>query len=123
MSTSLIRSRAIIARAIDRQNWEQIDDGAVLQEHGAIAAAGTYAVREQNRLVYQAADELVASLPKDRQDPMKRWFERFKVSLDDAMGMFEQLHAKHNSESRVKIQLAPANLHWCSDKALGMLSE
>ena len=238
MSTSLIRSRAIIARAIDRQNWEQIDDGAVLQEDGVIAAVGTYtdlskrypnatvigsgneimlpgfvnghhhvgltpmqlgspdmplelwfitrmvtrnlnlyldtlysafemigsgittvqhihgwmpgtlnevqakseevirayedigmrvsycyAVRDQNRLVYQADDELVASLPKELQDPMKRWFERFKVSLEDAMGMFESLHAKHNNKSRVKIQLAPANLHWCSDKALGMLSE
>src|SRR3982074_3975789 len=43
MSTSLIRSRAIIARAIDRQSWEQIDDGAVLQEDGVIAAVGTYA--------------------------------------------------------------------------------
>jgi 5-methylthioadenosine/S-adenosylhomocysteine deaminase len=238
MSTSLIRSRAIIARAIDRQSWEQIDDGAVLQEDGVIAAVGTYAalskrypnttvigsgneimlpgfvnghhhvgltpvqlgspdmplelwfitrmvtrnlnlyldtlysafemigsgittvqhihgwmpgslnevqakseevirayedigmrvsycyaVRDQNRLVYQADDELVASLPKELQDPMKRWFERFKVSLDDAMGMFESLHAKHNNKGRVRIQLAPANLHWCSDKALGMLSE
>jgi cytosine/adenosine deaminase-related metal-dependent hydrolase len=80
-------------------------------------------VRDQNRLVYQADDELVASLPKELQDPMKRWFERYKVSLDDAMGMFESLHAKHNNKGRVKIQLAPANLHWCSDKALGMLSE
>jgi 5-methylthioadenosine/S-adenosylhomocysteine deaminase len=238
MSTSLVRSRAIIARAIDRQSWEQIDDGAVLQEDGVIAAVGTYAdlskrypnttvigsgneimlpgfvnghhhvgltpvqlgspdmplelwfitrmvtrnlnlyldtlysafemigsgittvqhihgwmpgtlnevqakseevirayedigmrvsycyaVRDQNRLVYQADEELVASLPKELQDPMKRWFERFKVSLEDAMGMFESLHAKHNNKGRVKIQLAPANLHWCSDKALGMLSE
>src|SRR5436190_12088601 len=42
MSTSLIRSRAIIARALDRQNWEQIDDGAVLQEDGVIGAVGTF---------------------------------------------------------------------------------
>src|SRR3954465_8365117 len=238
MSTSLIRSRAIIARALDRQNWEQIDDGAVLQEDGVIGAVGTfealrrrypntavigngneimlpgfvnshhhvgltpvqlgspdmplelwfitrmvtrnlnlyldtlysafemigsgittvqhihgwmpgrlnevqakseevirayedigmrvsycYAVRDQHRLVYQADDELVASLPKELQDPMKRWFERFKVGLEDAMGMFETLHARHNNKRRVKIQLAPANLHWCSDKALGLLSD
>jgi len=32
MSISLIRSRAIIAQALDRQTWQQIDDGAVLQE-------------------------------------------------------------------------------------------
>ena len=43
MATSLIRSRAIIARALDRQKWEQIDDGAVLQEDGVIVSVGTYA--------------------------------------------------------------------------------
>src|SRR6266702_8483288 len=43
MSTSLIRSRAIIAQALDRQAWQQIDDGAVLQQDGVIAAVGTYA--------------------------------------------------------------------------------
>ena len=82
-----------------------------------------YAVRDQNRLVYQADEEFVASLPTELQEPMKRWFERFKTELDDAMGMFETMHAKHNNKSRVKIQLAPANLHWCSDKALTVLSE
>jgi hypothetical protein len=30
----------------------------------------------------------------------------------------EQLRAKHHDKERVKIQLAPANLHWCSDAAL-----
>jgi cytosine/adenosine deaminase-related metal-dependent hydrolase len=82
-----------------------------------------YAVRDQNRLVYQADDEFVASLPKPLQDPMKRWFERFKTSLDEAMGMFQSMHAAHHNKSRVKIQLAPANLHWCSDRALTILSD
>src|SRR6478752_7762359 len=82
-----------------------------------------YAVRDQNRLVYQADEEFVASLPKELQEPMKRWFERFKLSLEDAMGMFSSMHARHNNKPRVKIQLAPANLHWCSDKALGVLSD
>src|ERR1700732_866546 len=80
-----------------------------------------YAVRDQNRLVYQADDAFVASLPKELQGPMKRWFERFKLGLDDAMGMFESMYARHNKKPRVKIQLATANLHWCSDKALTVL--
>jgi cytosine/adenosine deaminase-related metal-dependent hydrolase len=33
------------------------------------------------------------------------------------------LHSKHHEKRRVKIQLAPANLHWCSDKALTALSD
>ncbi|HTO63015.1 MAG TPA: amidohydrolase family protein [Bradyrhizobium sp.] len=238
MATTLIRSRTMISRTIDRHHWEEVADGAVLQEDGVIVATGTYealqkrypntpvlgtgreimlpgfvnghhhvgltpvqlgspdmplelwfitrlvtrnlniyldtlysafemiasgittvqhihgwlpgkvaevegkandvirayedigmrvsycyAVRDQNRLVYQADDEFVASLPKALQEPMKRWFERFQTSLDDAMGMFQSMHAAHHNKSRVKIQLAPANLHWCSDRALTILSD
>jgi 5-methylthioadenosine/S-adenosylhomocysteine deaminase len=82
-----------------------------------------YAVRDQNRLVYQADHEFIASLPAELQDPMKRWFERFKMTLDDSMDLFASLHHKHQNKRRVKIQLAPANLHWCSDRALTMLSD
>jgi len=39
------------------------------------------------------------------------------------MAMFESLHEQHDDTDRVSIQLAPANLHWCSDKALERLSE
>jgi 5-methylthioadenosine/S-adenosylhomocysteine deaminase len=238
LATSLIRSRAMISRTIDRHRWDEVADGAVLQEDGVIVATGTYealqkrypdtpvlgtgkeillpgfvnghhhvgltpvqlgspdmplelwfitrlvtrnlniyldtlysafemiasgittvqhihgwlpgriaevegkandvirayedigmrvsycyAVRDQNRLVYQADDAFVASLPAPLQDPMKRWFERFKTSLDEAMSMFQSMHAAHHNKSRVKIQLAPANLHWCSDRALTLLSD
>src|ERR1700730_15954722 len=233
MSTSLVRSRAIIARAIDRQSWEQIDDGAVLQEDGVIAAVGTYAdlskrypnttvigsgneilvpgfvnghhhigltpvqlgspdmplelwfitrmvtrnldlyldtlysafemigsgittvqhihgwmpgtpgevearseqvirayedigmrvsycyaVRDQNGLVYQADQDFVAGLPAALREPMKRWFDRFKTGLEDRMALFATRHGRHKNKRGVRIQRAPANLHWCSDKAL-----
>jgi cytosine/adenosine deaminase-related metal-dependent hydrolase len=205
MATSLIRSRAMITRAIDRKSWEEIPDGAVLQEDGVITAIGTYkdlrakhlkapvlgsgnevllpgfvnghhhvgltqvqlgspdmplelwfitrmvirnlnlyldtlysafemigsgittvqhihgwmpgtlseveaksnevirayedigmrvsychAVRDQNRLVYLADQEFVASLPGELQEPMQRWFARFKTSLDESMGLFRK---------------------------------
>jgi cytosine/adenosine deaminase-related metal-dependent hydrolase len=54
---------------------------------------------------------------------MQRWYDRFKMSLDDAMDMFKSFHSLHHNKRRVKIQLAPANLHWCSDKALTLLSD
>ncbi|MDQ8726284.1 amidohydrolase family protein [Bradyrhizobium sp. LHD-71] len=82
-----------------------------------------YAVRDQNRLVYQADEDFVASLPKELQEPMKRYFGRFKTNLEESMALFTSLHGRHQNKSRVKIQLAPANLHWCSDKALAALSE
>src|SRR5246127_5122478 len=198
MSASLIRSRAMVTHAIDRHRWNEITDGAVLQEDGAIVEIGTYrdlsrkhpnvavigsgnevmlpgfvnghhhigltpvqlgspdmplelwfitrmvirsldlyldtlysafemiasgittvqhihgwmpgtlnevearseqvirayedigmrvsycyAVRDQNRLVYQADEDFIASLPRELQDPMKRWFARFKMTLDE----------------------------------------
>ena len=97
----------------------------VLKAYDDIGMRASYcfAVRDQNRLVYQADEEFVASLPKALQDPMKRWFDRFEMGLDDSMAMFESLHGKHQSKSRTKIQLAPANLHWCSDEALTALSD
>ncbi len=238
MATSIVRSRAMITRALDRHTWKEIADGAVLQEDGTIAAISTYdelsrrypttpvigsgneilvpgfvnghhhvgltpvqlgspdmplelwfitrlvsrnlnlyldtlysafemigsgittvqhihgwlpgylpevearagdvirayedvgmrvsycfAVRDQNRLVYQADEEFVAGLPAELRDPMKRWFESYKMGLDECMAMFEHLRGHHHDKRRVKIQLAPANLHWCSDRALGVLAE
>jgi cytosine/adenosine deaminase-related metal-dependent hydrolase len=238
MAVSLIRSRAMITRTINRTSWEEIGDGAILQEDGIIKAIGTYkelsakypnavvlgsgneimlpgfvnghhhvgltpvqlgspdmplelwfitrlvtrmldvyldtlysafemiasgittvqhihgwmpgtlteiqaksnqvikayqdigmrvsycyALRDQNRLVYQADEEFVASLPAELQGPMKRHFARFKAGLDETMGLFRDLYEQHNAKRRVKIQLAPANLHWCSDKALTALSD
>ena len=233
MATSLIRSRFMITHATDRHAWNQVDDGAVLQEHGVIKAVGPYAalsrahpgapvvgtgrevmlpgfvnghhhvgltpvqlgspdmplelwfitrlvtrnlnlyldtlysafemiasgittvqhihgwlpgtlkeveaksdevirayedigmrvsycyaVRNQNRLVYQDDAVFVASLPPELQGPMQAFFDRFRMTLDDSMAHFQTLHARHANKSRVKIQLAPANLHWCSDAAL-----
>jgi 5-methylthioadenosine/S-adenosylhomocysteine deaminase len=82
-----------------------------------------YAVREQNRLVYQDDAVFVAGLPQELRGPMQRWFDRFRMSLDDMLGLFESLHAKHSARRRTRIQLAPANLHWCSDLALDRLGQ
>lgn len=82
-----------------------------------------YGVRDQNLLVYQADAELVASLPAELRGPMRAWFDRFRMSLDDAMDMFASMHSAHAGEERVRIQLAPANLHWCTDTALARLSD
>lgn len=83
----------------------------------------SFAVREQNRLVYQDDAALVASLPPELRGPMQRWFDRFRLSLDDHIALFRSLHGRHGGRRRVCIQLAPANLHWCSDAALARLAE
>jgi cytosine/adenosine deaminase-related metal-dependent hydrolase len=237
MSASLIRSRTMITHAIDRQRWNEVTDGAVLQEDGTIVEIGSYrelsrkypnlpvfgsgndvmlpglvnghhhigltpvqlgspdmplelwfvtrmvmrnvnlyldtlysafemiasgvttvqhlhgrlpgkldqvdrgcqevirayqdvgmrvsysyAVRDQNRLVYQRDEDFVASLPPELRDPMQRWFARFELTLDDDIALFEGLYDRYRNAHRVKVQLAPANLHWCSDDALTRLA-
>ncbi|MGH6815253.1 MAG: amidohydrolase family protein, partial [Hyphomicrobiaceae bacterium] len=218
MTASLIRSRSMIAKTIDRRSWEEIPDGAILQEDGIVKVVGTfddlrakhpnvpvlgsgneimlpgfvnghhhigltpvqlgspdmplelwfvtrlvcrtldlyldtlysafemigsgittvqhihswapgtpkeiqeksnrvikayedigmrvsycYAVRDQNRLVYQADEEFAAGLPKELQEPVKRHFARFEAGLDDMMGLFRDLYAQHNAKPRVGI--------------------
>ena len=82
-----------------------------------------FAVRDQNRLVYQHDADFVASLPAELRPAMQRWYDRFELSLDDYGALFESLHGQHQASRRAKIQLAPANLHWCSDPALRLLSD
>lgn len=82
-----------------------------------------YAVRDQNRLVYEDDTVFVASLPPELRGPMQRWFDRFQVGLEGCMDLFHSLHSQHAGKERARIQLAPANLHWCSDAALTALAE
>ncbi len=42
-SSSLVRGKHVITRALDRHRWEQVDDGAVLQRDGVIIAIGSFA--------------------------------------------------------------------------------
>jgi cytosine/adenosine deaminase-related metal-dependent hydrolase len=83
----------------------------------------SYAVRDQNRLVYQDDAAFVASLPPELRGPMQRWYDRLQLTLDDTIALFETLYRRHQTTRRVKIQLAPANLHWCTDAALTRLAE
>jgi cytosine/adenosine deaminase-related metal-dependent hydrolase len=83
----------------------------------------SFALRDQNRLVYMNDQEFVKLLPDELHPPMQRHFARFGMDLDDFMAMFEHLHEQHHNKDRIGIQLAPANLHWCSDKALTLLSD
>jgi cytosine/adenosine deaminase-related metal-dependent hydrolase len=82
-----------------------------------------YAVREQNRLVYKRDEDFVTSLPPELRGPMQRWYDRARLTLDDHVALFQNLHGRYQDRSRAKIQLAPANLHWCSDVALQRLAE
>jgi 5-methylthioadenosine/S-adenosylhomocysteine deaminase len=83
----------------------------------------SHAVRNQNRLVYQDDQAFLASLPADLRPALQRWFNRFELRDEDHIALFQSLHGRHQDSRRTRIQLAPANLHWCSDTMLAQLAE
>jgi cytosine/adenosine deaminase-related metal-dependent hydrolase len=82
-----------------------------------------YALRDQNRLVYQADADFIAGLPDELKGPAASWFARTQLVVEEHLQLFKNLRSKYGSSERTKIQLAPANLHWCSDAALAALAE
>ena len=99
------------------------DEAIRAYEDVGMRVSYSFAVRDQNRLVYQRDEDFVASLPPELRGPMQRWYDRFQLSVADSVALFESLYGRHHKKRRVRIQLAPANLHWCSDEALGRLSD
>ena len=66
MAASLIRSRAMVTHAIDRHRWNEVTDGAVLQEDGTIIEIGTYPELSRmhpNVLVVGSGDEVMQASP------------------------------------------------------------
>jgi 5-methylthioadenosine/S-adenosylhomocysteine deaminase len=92
-------------------------------EDVGMRACYSFAVSDQNRLVYQSDEAFVGSLPTELRSPTKRWLGRFKMTLDDHLALFQNLYSAHARKRRIRIQLSPSNLQWCSDRALGAIAE
>ena len=54
---------------------------------------------------------------------MAAYLQAQVIPIEDHLGLFADLWERWNHRERIRIQLAPANLHWCSDKALKALQE
>lgn len=83
----------------------------------------SFALRDQNRLVYEADEDFVRRLPPGTAADVAAWLQAQVIPLEDHLGIFVHLWEHWQSAERVRIQLAPANLHWCSDRALRALQE
>jgi 5-methylthioadenosine/S-adenosylhomocysteine deaminase len=88
-------------------------------------ASYSYATRDQNRLVYEADEDFLRRLPPDLAAELAPWFHGQTIPLEDQLGLFADLWEAYgrNTGERIRIQLAPANLHWCSDRALEALRD
>src|SRR5262245_56627163 len=94
----------------------------VLQAYEDIGmrVAYSYALRDQNRLVYEADEDFCRRLPADLGAELAEYLRAQTIPLEDHLGLFRDLweRAGRNREDRARIQLAPGNLHWCSVAAL-----
>jgi cytosine/adenosine deaminase-related metal-dependent hydrolase len=83
----------------------------------------SYALRDQNRLVYEADEDFVKRLPPGLGAEVAAWLQAQTIPIADHLGLFVDLWERWNGHERTRIQLAPANLHWCSDEALKALGD
>jgi cytosine/adenosine deaminase-related metal-dependent hydrolase len=81
-------------------------------------ASYSYAVREQNRFIYDSDDNLLAALPDHLSKQMAARLKPQQFPFADNMTLYDMLVAENGRQTLTKIQLAPANLHWCGDNAL-----
>ncbi len=97
----------------------------VIRAYDAVGMRLSYSfnVRDQNRIVYEADDAFLRRLPEDLRAETAESLRAQTIPLEDYFALFESLHREHAGKERVRVQLAPANLHWCSDRALGMLRD
>ncbi|MCZ8374699.1 MAG: amidohydrolase family protein [Beijerinckiaceae bacterium] len=86
-------------------------------------ASYSMALRDQNRLVYADDRLFTESVPESLRPALRAYFERFTLPLDQQVAVFDALLADLAGDSRIRLQIAPANLHWLSDAALGLAAE
>jgi cytosine/adenosine deaminase-related metal-dependent hydrolase len=85
----------------------------------------SYALRDQNRLVYEADEDFCRRLPPSLGSELAAYLKAQTIPLADHLRLFADLweHVGQNRGDRERVQLAPANLHWCSDESLRALGD
>lgn len=86
-------------------------------------ASYCYAVREQNRLVYEADEAFCERLPGPLGADLLAYLKSQALPFQDFLTLFDQLTRENEGQRLTRIQLAPANLHWCTDEGLLALNE
>ncbi len=83
----------------------------------------SYGLRDQNRLVYEDDAAFLRRLPPELAGPTGELLAEQTLDVGESLAVFEELHRLHGDKDRVAIQLAPVNLHWCSDTAIERTAE
>jgi cytosine/adenosine deaminase-related metal-dependent hydrolase len=83
----------------------------------------SYWTRDQNLLAHEGDVNLAARLPAASGAQLRALLATSEISAEQSFEVFERLRRAYADQPLVAVQLAPANLHWCSDTVLMELRE
>ena len=95
----------------------------ILQAYRDVGMRASFAlaVRDQNYFTYEPEADLLARLPPDLAAKTRAFIGDLRLPLAGQLDLFDELVRGNRGDGRIAIQLAPGNLHWCSDAALGAI--
>jgi cytosine/adenosine deaminase-related metal-dependent hydrolase len=83
----------------------------------------SYWTRDQNRMAHEGDARLAARLPAPDGEALRALLAAGEIGAEDSLAVFERLRGEYAGDPGVAVQLAPANLHWCSDAVLAALGD
>ena len=105
-------------------SWETATD-AILAAYGEVGMRVSYSfmMRDRNVLSYDDDAKLLATLPTDLRDWIAPQLAAAATPTRDYMDFFEAMRGRYAGDPNLRMSLAPANLHWCSDESLQLIFE
>lgn len=102
--------------------WRTETD-AILAAYGEIGmrAGFCWMIRDQHILAYDEDAEVLAEMPGEVAAFLGQQLEAAAIPVSDYMAFHAELRAAYGGRDDVRMNLAPANLHWCSDAALQLI--
>ena len=111
------------------RDWpaDAASDDAVLRAYSDLGIRVSYSVGvvDQNRFFHDHEDAVVAGLPAPDNTRIAEWLARRPRAAEQLRSGYYDLRSRWQgaASDRIRIQLAPTNLHWCSDEALLLVAQ
>lgn len=98
---------------------------AIMEAYAQVGmrCAYSYMARDQCRLVYENDTSFIATLPDSLRADATEYVRQRTLSIAEILELFQAQLESTPHGGRVRVQLAPANLHWCSDVLLERLRD
>lgn len=102
-------------------NWHAAADQVIgtYREIG-MRVGYSFMIRDRNRISYESDETVLAALPSDASEWLGRQLANETAPTAELMQFYQELTQRWSAAdpSGVRTNLAPANLHWCTDETL-----